>query len=91
MGRSTAFACCSWSRSLPACSQAVRAIPTCASRNILESGNRYRDEGKLPEAAIQYQNAIQLDPRFAEAHYQLAETYLKIDDSASLSEALPAP
>jgi tetratricopeptide (TPR) repeat protein len=54
--------------------------PNVRKQKFLESGNRYRDQGKLREAAIQYQNAIQVDPRFAEAHYQLAETYLNLGD-----------
>jgi cellulose synthase operon protein C len=54
--------------------------PNVRKQKFLESGNRYRDKGKLREAAIQYSNAIQVDPRFAEAHYQLGETYLKLKD-----------
>ncbi len=54
--------------------------PNVRKQKYLESGNRYRDQGKFREAAIQYSNAIQLDPRFAEAHYQLGETYLKLQD-----------
>ena len=54
--------------------------PNVRKQKFLESGNRYRDKGKLREAAIQYANAIQVDPRFAEAHYQLGETYLKLKD-----------
>ena len=45
--------------------------PNVRKQKFLESGNRYRDKGKLREAAIQYSNAIQVDSRFAEAHYQL--------------------
>jgi cellulose synthase operon protein C len=54
--------------------------PNVRKQKFLESGNRYRDNGKFREAAIQYANAIQVDPRFAEAHYQLGETYLKLKD-----------
>ncbi len=54
--------------------------PNVRKRKFLESGNRYRDQGKLREAAIQYANAVQLDSRFAEAHYQLGETYIKLKD-----------
>jgi len=61
--------------------------PNVRKQKFLESGNRYRDKGKFREAAIQYQNAVQLDPRFAEAHYQLAEAYLKLhDDSHAYAE-----
>jgi tetratricopeptide (TPR) repeat protein len=52
--------------------------PNVRKQKYLESGNRYRDEGKYREAAIQYANAVQVDPRFAEAHYQLGEAYLKL-------------
>ncbi len=54
--------------------------PNVRKQRFLESGNRYREQGKLREAAIQYANAVQIDPRFAEAHYQLGETYLKLKD-----------
>src|SRR6266404_5007678 len=54
--------------------------PNVRKQKFLESGNRYRDKGKLREAAIQDSNAVQVDPRFAEAHYQLGETYLKLKD-----------
>src|SRR5579872_1864316 len=54
--------------------------PNVRKQKFLESGNRYRDQGKMREAAIQYANAVQVDPRFAEAHFQLGETYLKLKD-----------
>src|ERR1700680_4995188 len=54
--------------------------PNVRKQKFLESGNRYRDKGKFREAAIQYANAVQVDPRFAEAHFQLGETYLKLKD-----------
>ncbi len=63
---------------LSACSR----DPNVRKQKYLESGNRYFSEGKYPEAAIQYSNAIQVDSRFAQAHYQLGETYLKLGNSA---------
>src|SRR5258708_37052867 len=54
--------------------------PNVRKQKFLESGNRYRDKGKFREAAIQYSNALQMDPRFYEAHYQLVESYLKLKD-----------
>jgi tetratricopeptide (TPR) repeat protein len=54
--------------------------PNVRKQRFLESGNRYRDQGKTRESAIQYANALQLDPRFAEAHYQLGDAYLKLKD-----------
>ena len=34
-------------------------------------GNALMDLGRLDEAAVQYREAIQIDPRFAEVHYNL--------------------
>jgi tetratricopeptide (TPR) repeat protein len=54
--------------------------PNVRKQKYLESGDRYFAKAKYPEAAIQYSNAIQVDSRFAAAHYQLGETYLKLGD-----------
>ena len=50
-------------------------------QKYLDSGEKYFAEGKYREAAIQYSNAIQIDSRFAQAHYELSQTYLKLGDS----------
>jgi cellulose synthase operon protein C len=55
--------------------------PSVRKQKYLESGDRYLEKGKYHEAAIQYSNAIQVDSRFAQAHYQLGQTYLKLGDS----------
>jgi len=59
----------------------------CSSRNpevrkqkYLESGKRYLDKGQYREAEIQFENAIQNDVRFAEAHYLLAQAAVKLGD-----------
>src|SRR5882762_7926361 len=54
--------------------------PNVRKQKYFESGTRYFDKGKYREAAIQYSNALQVDSRFAQAHYQLGETYLKLHD-----------
>src|SRR6266576_7269330 len=54
--------------------------PNVRKQKYFESGQRYFEKGKYREAAIQYSNAIQVDPRFANAHYQLALTYLKLQE-----------
>src|ERR1700683_3641861 len=54
--------------------------PNVRKQKYLESGDRYFDKAKYSEAAIQYANALQLDSRFAQAHYKLGETYLKLRD-----------
>ena len=48
-------------------------------QKYLESGQRYFDKGQYREAAIQFQNAIQVDSRFADAHYKLALTAMKLE------------
>jgi len=54
--------------------------PNVRKQKFLESGDRYFDKGKYREAAIQYANALQVDSRFAQAHYKLGETYLRLGD-----------
>ena len=51
--------------------------PNVRKQKYLQSGNRYFDAGKYNEAIIQYSNAVQIDPRFAEGHYRLAQAYMK--------------
>jgi tetratricopeptide (TPR) repeat protein len=67
---------CSVLAFLAACSR----DPNVRKQKYLESGDRYFAEGKYREAAIQYSNAIQIDTRFAQAHYQLGQTFLKLRD-----------
>ena len=52
--------------------------PNVRKQKYFESGMRYFDKQQYGEAAIEYQNAIQVDPRFAKAHYHLAQCYLKL-------------
>ncbi len=54
--------------------------PNVRKQKYLESGDRYFEKGKYREAAIQYSNALQVNSRFAQAHYQLGQTYLKLND-----------
>src|SRR5690349_4276842 len=51
--------------------------PNVRKRKYLESGERYVERGKYPDAAIQFKNAVQVDSGYADAHYQLAQVYLK--------------
>jgi tetratricopeptide (TPR) repeat protein len=44
----------------------------------LTSGSKYMAAGKYQEAVIQFRNAIEIDPRFAAAHYRLAQAYGKL-------------
>ena len=43
----------------------------------LGKADSYFQKGQYREAAIMYQNVIQIEPRFAQAHYQLALCYLR--------------
>src|SRR5215470_1100430 len=49
-------------------------------QKLFESGQRYLAKTKYRAAAIQFENAIQIDSRFAAAHYQLAQTCLQLRD-----------
>src|SRR5215475_14146570 len=51
--------------------------PNVRKQKYFESGQRYFQEGKYPEAAIQFQNAVQIDKDFTEGHSQLAQCFLR--------------
>ena len=51
--------------------------PNARKQKYLESGTHYFQQGKYPEAAIQFGNALQIDKNFAPAHYQLARCFLR--------------
>ncbi len=52
--------------------------PNVRKQKYFQSGQRYFDKGKYNEAAIEYVNALKIDPGFADAHFKLAESYLKM-------------
>jgi cellulose synthase operon protein C len=54
--------------------------PNVRKQKYFESGQRFFEKSRFREAAIQYSNAIQVDPRFADAHYRLALTYLRLGE-----------
>src|ERR1700675_2122936 len=62
--------------------------PNVRKQKYLESGQRYFDKGQYREAAIQFENAIQVDPRFADAHYKLALTAVKLQQWPSAYQEL---
>jgi tetratricopeptide (TPR) repeat protein len=55
--------------------------PNIRKQKYLDSGEKYAAEGKYREAVIQFRNAILIDSRFAHAHYDLSQAYLKLGDS----------
>src|SRR5208283_4080526 len=62
--------------------------PNVRKQKYLESGQRYFDKGQFPEAKIQFENAIQVDSRFAEAHYKLALAAIKLGDGRTAVQEL---
>ena len=62
--------------------------PNVRKQKYFESGERYFEKAKYREAAIQYSNAIQVDPRFAQAHYRLALAYLRIGEESRAYQEL---
>jgi tetratricopeptide (TPR) repeat protein len=54
--------------------------PNDRKQRYLESGQRYYDKGQYREAEIQFQNAIRVDSRFADAHYKLSQAAMKLMD-----------
>lgn len=62
--------------------------PNVRKLKYFESGQRYFEKGKYREAAIQFGNAVQIDPRYTDAHYQLAQTLLKLQQWTSAFQEL---
>src|SRR5579862_9762634 len=47
----------------------------------LNSGEKYAKAAKYQEAVIEFRNAIQIDPRFVDAHSKLAGAYLRLGNT----------
>jgi tetratricopeptide (TPR) repeat protein len=60
---------------------ACSADPQARKVRYLASGDKYLEAGKLPEAIIEYRNAVQQDPRAGDAHVKLADAYLRSGDA----------
>jgi tetratricopeptide (TPR) repeat protein len=52
--------------------------PSQRKLSYLNSGDAYAAKGKYQEAVIQYRNAIQIDQKYAAAHYHLGRAYLAL-------------
>ena len=62
--------------------------PNVRKQEYFESGQSYFEKGKFEEAAIEFHNALGIDPTYADAHYQLAMTYLKTQQWLRASQEL---
>ncbi len=84
--RSLGYIACSDCRRLLSASLAVllglllscERNPNLQKQKFFESGNRFFESGKLTEAVLEFSNAVQVDPRFALAHFKLGECYLRL-------------
>jgi Tfp pilus assembly protein PilF len=47
-------------------------------QKYFESGQQYFQKGEYREAAIKFANAIKIDSGYADAHFQLAESYMNL-------------
>ena len=54
---------------------ACSSNPERAKAEYLKSGDTYFAQKKYSEAAVQYRNALQEDPKSGEAHLKLAKSY----------------
>ncbi len=62
--------------------------PETAKKKYLQSGQRYMEKGKYQQAQIQFRTALELDPRFVEAYYQLAKANLALSQWSEAFAAL---
>jgi tetratricopeptide (TPR) repeat protein len=52
--------------------------PNARKLKYYNSGQNYFQKGQYQEAAIQFTNAVKVDPGYADAHFQLGESFLKL-------------
>jgi tetratricopeptide (TPR) repeat protein len=57
-----------------------KADPEKAKRQFLARADAYAAQHKYAEAVVEYKNALNEDPKFAEAHLKLGDTYLQLPD-----------
>ncbi len=62
--------------------------PQKAKAKYLATGQNYMDKGQYGDAAIEFRNALRLDPRFVDAYYQLAQADLARHDWTAAYAAL---
>ena len=52
--------------------------PNVRKQKYYQSATQYFEKGKFNEATLELRNAIRIDPRYAEAHYLLSQSYLRL-------------
>ena len=57
--------------------------PITRIQKAMERGDREFNEGKYPEAIIYYGQALQLDSNYAQAHFKMAQSQMKLGSFAS--------
>lgn len=62
--------------------------PNVRKQKFVEDGDRYFAREKFREALLTYGRALQIDPRFATAHYKIAQCQLKLANWASAFQEL---
>ena len=72
-GANALIACIAAAALLAGCSR----DPNARRKEYFDSGMRYFQRAKYHEAAIQFQNSLQADPYYSDAHYELAQCFLK--------------
>lgn len=63
---------------IPALLTSCSLDPNARKQKYFQSGQRYLEKHEYREAAIEFTNAVRIDPGFAEAHFQLAESCLNM-------------
>jgi putative PEP-CTERM system TPR-repeat lipoprotein len=70
------------------------ALASCSSdpeqqkRAYFESGNRYYEQKKLPEAIVEYRNAVKIDQAYGEAYKRLSDALFETGDVLNAVPAL---
>jgi putative PEP-CTERM system TPR-repeat lipoprotein len=59
---------------------AACSSPEQARTRYVANADRYFANGQYKEAIVEYRNALQQDPKYGPARYQLAEAYYRTDD-----------
>ena len=62
--------------------------PQKAKLKYLQKGEAYMKQSQFSSAAIEFRNALKVDPRYVEAYYQLAKADLALRDPNSAYKAL---